>query len=257
MKRQKDMRADPVRRVVALGESTTWGYSVSSKEKCWVNVLTQNLERFQGSKIELFNQGIGSNVLTTKCPSYEYSAKPAAIERVIKEVVDLKPDMVLLAYGLNDSRGGTSIRDFYKEYQRLIDMIREKTDPIIVILNTFYMHEVLYKDCPHWDESNYEITEVFNLAIRHLAERNGLILADIYSTEVGADWIVDLDHCHPNDLGHFLIANKVFEAIARNCSFVARTMPKKSLIKDFFDKYGNGPDKPSSNIDTVDVMLDE
>jgi len=32
--KQKDMRSEPVRRVVALGESTTWGYSVSSNETC-------------------------------------------------------------------------------------------------------------------------------------------------------------------------------------------------------------------------------
>ena len=242
--RQKDMRAEPVKRVIALGESTTWGYSVSSKDKCWVNQVAAMLEEFQGEKIELVNQGIGSNVLTPECPAYEYSAKPSALERLDKEVIALEPDLLLLSYGLNDSRGGTTPEVFRRAYQELIDRIRAKIDPIIVILNSYYMHEVLYNDCLHWEESNYEVTDVYNLVIQQIAEANNLILADVYSAEVGVDWIMDMDHCHPNDLGHRIIANRVFEAIVRNCSFVARTIPEETLIGKFAGQHGNGPDKP-------------
>ncbi len=242
---QKDMRAEPVKRVIALGESTTWGYSVSSKDKCWVNQVVIALEEFQGTKIELINQGIGSNVLTPECPAYEYSAKPSALERVDKEVIELAPDLLFLSYGLNDSRGGTLPEVFRKAYQELINRIRAKINPIIVILNTYYMHKICYEDCHHWEESNYEVTEIYNLVIQQIAEANNLILADIYAAEVGVDWIIDLDHCHPNDLGHRIIANRVFEAIVRNCSFVAHTMPKETLIGKFATQYGNGPDKPA------------
>jgi len=237
------MRSEPVKRVVALGESTTWGYSVSSKDKCWVNQVVALLEKFQGSKIELINQGIGSNVLTPECPAYGGSAKPSALERVDKHVVDLAPDMLFLSYGLNDSRGGTLPEVFRKAYQELIDRIRSRIDPIIIILNVYYMHEVMYKSCPGWEESDYSVTEVFNLIIRQIAEANDLILADIYSAEAGVDWLIDMDHCHPNDLGHTIIANKVFEAIVRKCSFAAHTMPQESLIGKFSSKYGNGPDR--------------
>ena len=239
-----DKRAEPVRRIVAMGESTTWGYSVSAKEKCWVNQVTRMLEEFQGSPIELINQGIGSNVLTPECPAYQYSAKPSALERVDGDLIAYAPDMVFLSYGLNDSRGGTPTETFRRAYQALIERIRAKIDPTIVILNTYYMHEVLYAYEP-WDQSNYEVTEVYNLIIQQIAEANGLILADIYASEMGVDWFVDSDHCHPNDLGHRIIANKVFEAIARNCSFVAAQVPRETLIQHFNQTYGNGPDRPS------------
>jgi lysophospholipase L1-like esterase len=245
-KRQTDLRPRPVKRIVALGESTTWGYSVSAKEKCWVNQVTSMLEDFQGSRIELINQGIGSNVLTPECPAYPHSAKPAALERVDHDVIALQPDLVFLSYGLNDSRGGTPPEVFRRAYQQLIDRIRARIDPTIVILNTYYMHEVLYRHCEHWEESSYAVTEVYNLVIQQLAEANQLILADVYAAEVGVDWIIDPDHCHPNDLGHRLVANRVFEAIARNCSFVAARMPRETLIRDFADKFGNGPDQPST-----------
>lgn len=239
--KQKDMRSHLIRRVVALGESTTWGYCVSSKDKSWVNQTVALLEEFQGAPIELVNQGIGFNVLTPKCPGYPGSAKPSALERVEQDVIALKPDMIFLSYGLNDSRGGISLSVFREEYQKLIDRIQSDTDAIIVILNVYYMHESAYK--VGWDRSNYRITEQFNKVIADLAEKNGLILADIWSAEKGVDWIIDQDHVHANDLGHKLIANRVFEAIARNCSFVARTMPKQSQYKSFVQKYGNGPAK--------------
>lgn len=248
-RRQKDMRREPVKRVVALGESTTWGYSVSSKEKCWVNQVVRMLEEFQGNKIELINQGIGSNVLTPDCPAYQHSAKPSALERVESHLIRFNPDMVFLSYGLNDSRGGTPVETFRKAYQELIDRIRAKIKPTIVIVNTYYMHEVLYDHCPNWEESNYDLTDVYNVVIKQLAEGNGLILADVYSAEVGVDWIIDEDHCHPNDLGHRIIANRVFEAIVRNCSFPACRMPKQTLIGEFASKYGNGPDRPAVSAD--------
>ena len=242
--RQVDLRSEPVRRIVALGESTTWGYSASAKDRCWVSQVAQMLEDFQGAPIELINQGIGANVLTPECPSYDFSAKPSALERLDGDLIAWKPDMVWLSYGLNDSRGGTTPAVFRRAYQTLLDRIRARLDPTIVILNTYYMHEVFYAHS-HWDQSDYDLTEVFNVVIRQLAEANGLILADIYAAEMGVDWIVDQDHCHPNDLGHRLIANRVFEAIARNCSFVARQMPQQSLIRQFSGAYGNGPERPS------------
>lgn len=242
MIRQKDKRPEPVQKMVALGESTTWGYSVSDKNLCWVSRLGSMLAEFQGSQVEVVNQGIGSNVLTPLCPSYGVSAKPSALERLDGDVLVHRPDLLLLSYGLNDARGGTDVEVFRHEYQKLIDIIRAKQNPLIVIVNVYYMHEFFYKNCPGWEQSSYEVTEVFNLAIDQLAKSNDLILADVYSAEAGVDWIIDNDHCHPNDLGHFLIANRVFEAIARNCSFVARTMPEESLIWKFNHRYGNGPE---------------
>jgi len=249
------MRYEPVRRVAALGESTTWGYSVSDKSKCWVNQVVAMLEEFQGSEIVLINQGIGSNVLTSACPAYEFSAKPSALDRVDGDLIAYNPDMVFLSYGLNDSRGGTPPETFRLSYQELINRIRDRIDPVIVLVNTYYMHEVLYKNCENWEESSYELTEIYNLVIQQLAEKNNLILADVYAAEIGVDWIIDQDHCHPNDLGHRLIANRVFEAIVRNCSFVARQMPTTTLIQSFVEKYGNGPDSPSDSSITADVML--
>jgi lysophospholipase L1-like esterase len=241
---QRDRRPEPVKRMIALGESTTWGYSVSNKQLCWVSRLHETLESFQGSPIEVINQAIGSNVITPKCPVWEHSRTPAAIDRLDEDVIEHNPDLLLLSYGLNDSRGGTSLSDFREAYDQLIERVRAKIDPTIVILTTYFIREEKFHK-QHWDKSNYEVTMQFNDVIHQIARDHDLILADVWRTECGVDWIIDLDSVHPNDLGHFMIANCVFEAIARNCSFVARQMPTQTLIKQFLDTYGPGPELPS------------
>ena len=139
----------------------------------------------------------------------------------VNKVIELEPDLLLLSYGLNDSRGGTPPEVFRRAYQELIDRIRAKIDPIIVILNTYYMHEVLYNNCPHWEESDYSVTEVYNLVIRQIAQEYDALVADIWSAEGQAPWVISADTVHANDLGYTLIGNRVFETVATNCSGAA------------------------------------
>ena len=43
--------------------------AVGEDMRLWVNQVVRMLREFQGSEIELINQGIGSNVLTPDCPA--------------------------------------------------------------------------------------------------------------------------------------------------------------------------------------------
>lgn len=218
MKRPHKSLAE-IGRIVAFGDSVTFGSSATAKEKCFASLTASMLETFSGRPVELINRGVCASILCRETPAYEYAANPCGLERLREDVIALKPDLVLIGYGLNDSRGGTSPEVFRRDYQRMIDEIREETDAEIVTLSLYYMHSEFYRGCEHWDHSDYEITEEYNLIIRQLAEKNDLIYADVYAAQSGVDWAVSGDHCHPNDLGHMLIANRIFEAIARNCRF--------------------------------------
>ena len=202
MKQEIKTLAD-IGRVVAFGDSVTFGMSASSPERCWASLTAQMLEQWKGGSVELLNKGVSASILCR--------------ERLERDVISQKPDLLLIAYGLNDSRGGTSPLVFRRDYQRMIDEIRKEINPAIVCLNLYYMHREFYKDCEHWDKSDYQLTEEYNLVIRQLAEQNGLWYADVYAAQQGVDWLVCPDHCHPNDLGHQLIANRVFETIVRHC----------------------------------------
>ncbi|NJD01104.1 MAG: exo-alpha-sialidase [Ruminiclostridium sp.] len=50
-----------------------------------------------------------------------------------------------------------------------------------------------------------------------------------YSAQGEASWVVDKDGVHPNNLGHLLIANKVFEVIASNCSCLSVKAYKEAV----------------------------
>lgn len=206
-----------IHKIVAIGDSITYGMSASSQEMCWASLVTSMLEELIGHPMKLVNKGICANILSVDSPAYSFSEGPSGLERFRKDIIEEKPDLVFIAYGLNDSRGGTSAQTFRKDYQEMLSEIRKEISPIIVVLNLFYMHEITYHMDDVWNHSDYEITEEFNLIIQQLAKKNNLILADVYSAQKGVDWSVCDDHCHPNDLGHRLIANRVFEAIVHNC----------------------------------------
>ncbi len=206
-------------KVVTLGDSVTWGASATEREKCWANRVVTMLNEFCNEKFQLVNKGIGSNILSIDTPAYPYASKPVGLERIKEDVVAEKPDILIIGYGLNDSRGGTNPRIFRRDYQRMIDEIRESCNPLIVSLNLYYMHEEFYHSCENWNYSDYDLTEEYNLIIRQLAIKNNLIYADVYAVQSGLEQAVCEDHCHPNDLGHFIIANKIFEAIVRSQEF--------------------------------------
>lgn len=205
------------RKIVAIGDSITYGLCASAPENRWVNLLAAMVEKWMGSPVQLCNRGISANILCVDTPAYAYASKPTGLERLRKDVIEEAPDLLLIAYGLNDSRGGTSPAVFHRDYQKMLDMIRAEIDPVIVALDLFCMEASFYKECENWNYSDYDVAEEFNLIIRQLAQKNGLIFADVYSAMYGIDAAVSGDRCHPNDFGHQIIANTVFEAILRGC----------------------------------------
>ena len=64
---------------------------------------------------------------------------PAATERLDKHVLAHQPDLLLISYGLNDARGGTPLPLFAEALESIIDTVRKKIAPLIVLLGPYYM----------------------------------------------------------------------------------------------------------------------
>lgn len=199
-------------RMVTLGESTTAGAGASLEEKRWANLLAAKLSQFQSKPVELINKGIGSNVISPESPSYEASAKPSALERVQSDVMDQKPDLVTIQYGLNDNRAGMPVQLFTQKLEELIDAIRAGTQAEIVLATVAHMTR--YDMPPNWDKGNDETCRLFNSAIKQVGTRNRLPVADVYTAFNRCDILVHPDGVHPSDLGHQVIADCFFQAIA-------------------------------------------
>jgi lysophospholipase L1-like esterase len=215
----KDLHAEPFRTMVALGESHVAGMCATAEDRRWVNVVARLIGEFQGTPVTLHNKGISANAISTRSPGYAASAKPSALERYREDVIALQPDLFILSYGLNDMRAGMPLADFLADIARIVDDVKAECHPVTVLTSVYYM--TAYDWYPPFDRGSSAITEEYNRGIAGLAEQHGCLLADIWTAEGQADWAIHPDTVHANDLGHLLIANRVFETIATRCSGVA------------------------------------
>jgi len=216
---RRDLRPKPFHTMVALGESHAAGACATQERRRWVNIVAELISEFQGVPVILHNKGIGANAISPRSPGYASSAKPSALERYRQDVIALRPDLFILSYGLNDMRAGMSPEDFRQDMTEIITRVKEACAPVTVLTTVYHMSA--YDWYPPYDVGSVAATEVYNLVIRQLAEQHDCILADIWAAEGQADWVIHPDTVHANDLGHLLIANRVFEAIATHCSGVA------------------------------------
>jgi len=218
IEKPKDYRKEPFRRMVILGESTVEGgpWLQVLPDDRYADVLRRLINACQQRPVEYFNKGIGANAISPRSPGYANSRKPSAMERYKKDVVELKPDLFILAYGLNDMRAGMPIADFREDMATIISDVKRASDPMIVLTTIYYMTG--WKSFPIYDKGSIELTLKFNECIRGLAREFDCVLADPWSAEGGADWVINPDGVHANKVGNLLIAHRIFEAIAQHAS---------------------------------------
>ena len=218
---KKDWRNKEFRMLVTLGESTTAGGWASYRERSWAHQLARLINEFQRVPVQLVNVGIGGNVISTRSPAYEHSGKPAALERLEPHVFHHQPDLLVVSYGLNDARGGTPLDLFAGELRTLIDGAREKIQPLIVLLGPYFM-TAFDRFGPHWNKASLDTFYRFNQRIADVAREKECLYVDLLGAYGNAPWLVHHDGVHANDLGHRLVANQIFAALAANCSGLAR-----------------------------------
>jgi lysophospholipase L1-like esterase len=211
------------RKMVALGESTTAGGWSTSRERCWVSLLASMLNDYQSQPLEFFNAGLGANLISTRSPCYAASSKPAANERLDHHVISQNPDLLIISYGLNDARGGTPLELFLEELLLLIQRTRAQISPLIVLVGPYYMSDAGWNwSEPEWAHADINTFRTYNQGIRETAAREACLFADLLGICEGVDWVVHYDGVHANDIGHRLVANRIFEVLACNCSGVAK-----------------------------------
>jgi lysophospholipase L1-like esterase len=206
--------------MVALGESTTAGGWSSIRERCWVSVLAALISDFQDSPVTYINSGLGANVISRHVPSYDHSGKPAADERLEKHVFAHAPDLVLVSYGLNDARGGTPLPQFIEFLSAVTASIQAATGAVIVLVGPYFMLDY-QRGAPHWNKADLPTFQTYNEAERALAAEHDWLYVDILAANGQTPWMVHSDGVHANDLGHRIIANRIFEVLAQNCSGLA------------------------------------
>jgi lysophospholipase L1-like esterase len=219
----------PFRRMVVLGDSIAYGMCAYRPENEWNQVVAGWLRRFQDVDLQILNRGLPAEVISPRAPGYEESAKPSLIERYRQHCIELKPDLVIIAEGLNDMRSGMAIQEYIVDLAEIVADIRRETGALVVLVGVY--HQIFGRGAndpvalPTWTRWTPEVAVIYNQAVRQVAEQYGALFVDAQAVMGGADWTLNPDCCHPNDLGHVLIGNAIFQTIATHCNGVgAKTL---------------------------------
>ena len=231
-KLRKDMRSEPVKRMVVMGESNAYGMAAGDPRNEWVQTLANLLRQFQDEPLRVFNNSLPGNVISPDAPGYLpivpgfFGTSPSAIERYEQDMISYKPDMVVYAYGLNDSRCGHKLESFMKAYRHIVRKTREKLpDALIVLVGPYWCTQydpVAWSVKKRFPIVGDQLVLAYNKAISELADEYGAIFVDVYRVLEGALWLLNKDDCHFNDLGQSIIGQTIFIEIAAHCFFVAK-----------------------------------
>ena len=202
----------PFRSLVVLGESTVegGGWLAETAER-YADVLWRLLETAQERPLKYHNAGLGASVISPASPGYAASNKPSAAERLAREVIAHRPDLVVIAYGLNDMRAGMTVPAFRAELEKILRRLRRRGRPLIVLANVYHMSS--YRFYPPFDRGSAAATRRYNAMLAAVARQRGCVYADVNVAEGGCDHVVHPDTVHANKIGNLLIAHKLFEAI--------------------------------------------
>ena len=179
--------------IVLLGDSISTGCNASGWANCsphqppYQDLLLEHLKHTYSPGITLTNLAVGG------------TSTPWGLTR-IPDVVAAKPDLVILAFGMNDS-SGRSAAEYKTTTLAMIKAVRETQPQAEFILVATMLGN---RD---WITLNHELFPQYRTALQELTEP-GIALADMTSiwTEMlnrKQDWDLTGNGVnHPNDFGH-------------------------------------------------------
>jgi lysophospholipase L1-like esterase len=188
--------------VVLLGnglieESQTSGY-----------LETRLTRRFPDRRIEFRNLGWTGDTVWARARTSGFQ-NPSGLDRLKKQTSELKPDLIIVGYGLTESfEGPPGLERFKEGYGKLLDILAGIT-PHLVLLSPA-PHEDLGRPYPDPAEHNKSL-ELFGEAIRDIAGRRRLPFVDLFHPLAQAQRAAPGLHLSTNgillsDAGYWLVS---------------------------------------------------
>ena len=184
--------------IALLGDSISTGCNASGWAKVapfqppYQDLLVMNLEAVYGAKVSLENHAVGG------------TDSPWGLANIAK-VIETDPDLVILAFGMNDNAGGRPAKDYRANIKGMIDAVREaKPEAEFILVATMLGNT-------DWTLLHPELFLLYRDALADLCGP-GIVLADMTSVwtellEYKKDWDMTGNGVnHPNDFGHRIYA---------------------------------------------------
>lgn len=175
------------KKMIVLGDSLSEGYGVA-KDAAFPAVLEKKLQA-AGKKWTVVNAGVSGSTTASAVGRLKWLAKS-------------KPDVILLALGANDGLRGLKLEDSEKNLGAAIEYAQK--EKIRVILGGLYMPPNYGKD----------YTDQFAKMYQSLAKKYKVTFIPFILDKVAGNPKYNLaDGIHPNEAGHRIIAENVFESL--------------------------------------------
>lgn len=217
--------------IAFLGGSITQGCNATKFEECYASRTYKWFkDKFRNVKVKYVNAGVGA------------TGSIIGAHRVEKQVLSQNPDIVFIDFAVNDK---DSIYDkvAYESIVRRILSMENSPAIVEVFMSNF--------DGSNVQNQQIEIGKKYNLPM--ISFRNAIYTEMINDRIKWED--VASDEVHPNDYGHFIIANLLtsfMEDIYENLQDVK--VNKIELGEPLFgDKYINGVIMNSNNLNAIEV----
>lgn len=215
--------------IVAIGDSIMKGgtnWSIQGHRNTtfggWVTLLQDRLDEASPGRYRVINEGVdGDTALGT-------------LVRIDQDVVAWEPDIVLLGIGTNDAFDNEIVATPSSTTNAYLDVVdeildalqRELPDATIVLVGYATPVREYFAMGPYgWifdDHTQDDLEENFvayNDALEAFAEQEDLVFIDVASqwpTDLDERWELLADGLHPNDAGHALIADHVYEMLLQS-----------------------------------------
>lgn len=179
-------------RIVAYGDSITAGGDASRPEWIFWNRWAAHLRaKHPKATLTAINGATGGD------------STVQGLARLKTKVLDQRPDLVLVGFGMNDhNKGGPSISQFEGNLKRLIASIREATGAEVVLFSAFPPN-------PKWKFGSHRMDQ-YAAATERVAAETACAYADVYgnwmalSARKKPEDLLGNNINHPNDFGHWI-----------------------------------------------------
>jgi lysophospholipase L1-like esterase len=199
------LSADRIR-YLALGDSYTIGTGASREANNYPSIVAQRVAKATGRKVDLTNPAVNGFTTTD------------LIDRELRYVQTLKPQLVSILIGVNDLVQGRTPDQYRASLQRIYDAVVALDLPD---------GQVAAISIPSWSvvpaardfgdpERLQSITDAFNAIANEEASSRGFTwidITDVSTSGAGADgWISD-DRLHPGDSQYGAWADVIWETV--------------------------------------------
>jgi acyl-CoA thioesterase-1 len=189
--RQKLEAGDKVR-MVAYGDSITAGGDATEPALIfWERWAAALRVKYPRASIEAMNGATGGD------------ATVQGLQRLQAKVLDQKPDLVLIGFGMNDhNRNGVPLAKLAANLRTLIDRIRADTGAEIVLFSAFPPN-------PKWHFGSHNM-QAYAEATEQVAREEHCAFADVYhywmslAARKKPEDLLANNINHPNDYGHWI-----------------------------------------------------